>query len=314
MPNILITGGAGFIPSSLADRLLENPENQVVLVDNLLTGLVENVPDHPNCTFIRADVNRYDDLAAVMLSRRFDWVFHYAAVVGVERTLEHPLWVLDDIAGIKNVLELAKNTGVGRFFYASSSEVYGESEHFPQHETNTPLNARLPYAIVKSVGEAYCESYTQTHGLPCTIFRFFNTYGVKQSPDFVVSKFIRAALNNEPITVIGDGQQQRTFCYIDDHLDAIEAACADDQWANETINIGNGEEVSILELAEAVIEVCQSDSKIVFLPARERGDMLRRQPHTGKMDRLLKNRPLLTIRQGLTRLLRERMRIQSKTK
>ena len=114
-------------------------------------------------------------------------------MVGVKRTLENPLKVLEDIKGIQSVLHLAKNTGVKRVFFASSSEVYGEPVEFPQNEFTTPLNSKLPYAIVKNVGEAFLKSYYLEHGLNYTIFRFFNTYGPKQSTDFVMSKFLRAA-------------------------------------------------------------------------------------------------------------------------
>src|SRR6266404_4673944 len=147
---ILITGGAGFIGSSLADALLEKENYEIVLVDNLLTGRVENIPDHPNCRFIKCDANSYNDIASIFLAFRFDYVFHYAAVVGVKRTLENPVMVLNDLQGIRNVLDLSKNTGVKRVFFSSSSEVYGEPVHLPQHEHNTPLNSRLPYAVVKN--------------------------------------------------------------------------------------------------------------------------------------------------------------------
>ncbi|MFM7902004.1 MAG: NAD-dependent epimerase/dehydratase family protein, partial [Bacteroidota bacterium] len=155
---------------------------------------------------------------------RFEYVFHYAALVGVKRTLENPVMVLNDITGIKNVLNLSKNTGVKRVFFSSSSEVYGEPVEFPQNEHTTPLNSRLPYAIVKNVGEAYLRSFKQEYDLAFTIFRFFNTYGPQQSNDFVMSKFITAALSNTDITIYGDGSQTRTFCYIDDNVDACLSA------------------------------------------------------------------------------------------
>jgi UDP-glucose 4-epimerase len=210
MVDVLITGGAGFIASSLADRLLRMGGHRVVIVDNLRTGRLENVPVHPDCTFIRCDVNEYRDIAPVMSACRFRYVFHYAALVGVERTLANPVEVLRDITGIENILRLSKNTGVRRVFYASSSEVYGEPVTLPQHEHTTPLNSRLPYAIVKNVGEAYCRSFQQEYGLDYTVFRFFNTYGPRQSPDFVMSRFLRAALRGDDITVYGDGSQSRT--------------------------------------------------------------------------------------------------------
>lgn len=210
---ILITGGAGFVPSSLADKLIKNPDNYVVAVDNFLTGSINNLPQAklPNYQFIKADANSYEEMSAIMVSNKFDYVFHYAAVVGVQRTLMNPLLVLNDLRGIDNILQLAKNTGVNRIFFSSSSEVYGEPVEFPQNEDTTPLNSKLPYAIVKNVGEAFLKSYYREHDLEYTIFRFFNTYGPKQSSDFVMSRFIKAALNNEPITINGDGMQTRTF-------------------------------------------------------------------------------------------------------
>ena len=296
--NILITGGAGFIPSSLADRLLQNPDYFVVLVDNFLTGKKENIPQHENCKFIHGDVNNFDDIAPVFSLYNFDYVFHYAAVVGVKRTLENPIMVLDDIYGIRNILDLSKRTGVTRVFYASSSEVYGEPVHLPQHETITPLNSRLPYAVVKNVGESYFRSYHQQYGLDYTIFRFFNTYGPKQSTDFVMSRFIRLALANQDIPVYGDGSQTRTFCFIEDHLDACIKAMEANLIVNDVANIGNGTIVTILDLAEIIIRLTKSQSKIVHLPPLEEGDMTRRQPDVSKMNELL-GKPFTSLEEGI---------------
>lgn len=296
--NILITGGAGFIPSSLADKLLENPDFFVVLVDNFLTGKKENIPQHPNCKFIHGNVNNFDDIAPIFSLYNFDYVFHYAAVVGVKRTLENPIMVLDDIYGIRNILDLSKRTGVRRVFYASSSEVYGEPVHLPQHETITPLNSRLPYAVVKNVGESYFRSYHQEYGLDYTIFRFFNTYGPKQSTDFVMSRFIRLALANKDITIYGDGTQTRTFCFIEDNLDACIKAMDSDLIINDVANIGNGDIVTIFELAETIIRLTNSQSKIIYLPPLEEGDMTRRQPDIAKMSQLL-GRPFTSLEKGI---------------
>ncbi|HRP53498.1 MAG TPA: NAD-dependent epimerase/dehydratase family protein [Fluviicola sp.] len=301
----LITGGAGFIPSSLADELLIDPSNYVVLIDNFLTGCKENIPDHENCKFIHGDVNKLEDLAPVFNLYRFDYVFHYAAVVGVKRTLENPIKVLDDIFGIKNVLDLSKRTGVKRVFYASSSEVYGEPVHLPQHETSTPLNSRLPYAVVKNVGESYFRSYQQEFGLDYTIFRFFNTYGPKQSTDFVMSKFIRMALANEDITVYGDGLQTRTFCYIQDNLDATMKALKENLILNDVANLGNGTVYTIYDLAQTIIRLTNSTSKIVHLPPLDEGDMTRRQPDTSKMEMLL-NRPFTLLEDGIEKVLKSK--------
>jgi nucleoside-diphosphate-sugar epimerase len=299
---ILITGGAGFIPSSTALRLLEDPSNFVVLVDNFLTGNINNIPKNPNCKFIKCDVNSYEDIAPIMCSYQFDYVFHYAAVVGVKRTLENPKMVLDDIQGIKNVLDLSKSTGVKRVFYSSSSEVYGEPVHLPQNEETTPLNSRLPYAVVKNVGESYFKSYYQEFGLEYTIFRFFNTYGPNQSTDFVMSKFIRAAINNEEITLYGDGLQTRTFCFIDDNTEACINAMKSEKFVNEVFNIGSDIIITIKELAETIIRLTSSKSKIVHLPALPDGDMTRRQPDNTKMKQLL-NRDLVPLERGILNVL-----------
>ena len=266
MCKILVTGGAGFIASELAKKLSDKPENFVVIVDNLLTGNIKKVPSssHKNIKFIKADVNNYKEIAEIMFSYKFDYVFHYAAVVGVIRTLQHPISVLEDIEGIKNILNLSKNTGVKRIYYSSSSEVYGEPVELPQNENTTPLNSRLPYAIVKNVGEAFMRSYFQEYGLEYTIFRFFNTYGSKQSKNFVISKFMISALKNEDISIYGDGMQTRTFCYIDDNIDACLNSFYNNLYVNDVVNIGSSDEITILDLARKIIDVTNSNSKIII--------------------------------------------------
>lgn len=302
MSNILITGGAGFIPSSLADVLSKNKNYNIVLVDNFLTGNKRKITKAPNVKFIKCDVNNYKDISPIMTSYRFDYVFHYAAVVGVKRTLANPVMVLDDIQGIKNILDLSKNTGVKRVFYSSSSEVYGEPVELPQNEHTTPLNSRLPYAIVKNVGEAFCKSYHDEFNLDFTIFRFFNTYGPKQSTDFVISKFLRAALSNNDIPIYGDGNQTRTFCFIDDNIEACIKIFEQNLFVNDVINVGNDILFTIKDLAELIIKLTNSKSKIVFLPPLKEGDMTRRQPDITKMKSVLE-RDLLPLEDGLKKLI-----------
>ena len=237
-----------------------------------------------------------------MLAFRFDYVFHYAALVGVKRTLNNPIAVLRDIEGIKNVLSLSKNTGVKRVFYSSSSEVYGEPVEFPQNEDTTPLNSRLPYAIVKNVGEAFFKSYQKEYGLNFTIFRFFNTYGPNQSTDFVVSKFIDLALNDQNITIYGDGNQTRTFCYIDDNRDTTIKIFEEELFLNEVINMGSSTEVRIVDLAKKIIQITGSSSSIIHLNPLKEGDMTRRQPDNSRMLKVL-NRDLTTIDKGIRRMI-----------
>jgi nucleoside-diphosphate-sugar epimerase len=304
MRKILVTGGAGFVGSALSEKLIEDPENYVVIADNLSTGCVSKLPCLPknNWRFIKADVNNYNDLSQIMFANQFEYIFHYAAVVGVERTQLNPYKVLNDIHGFKNILDISKNTGVKRVFFASSSEVYGEPVTFPQNEHTTPLNSRVPYAVVKNVGEAFLKSYQKEFGLDYTIFRFFNTYGPKQSSDFVMSRFIAKALKNERITIYGDGMQSRTFCYIDDNVDACLRAAYDNLIVNDVVNIGNDKEVTILELAHEIIEITNSKSELVFLPPLLEGDMHRRQPDNSIMKGLI-NRPMTTITEGIEKIL-----------
>jgi len=301
--NILVTGGAGNVGGSLCCKLVESPGNFIIIVDNLSTGSRDKLPpaEYKNWKFIKADVNDMHQISAIMLSHQIHVVFHYAAVVGVERTLANPVNVLNDISGIQNILEISKNTHVGRIFYSSSSEVYGEPVEIPQHEHTTPLNSRLPYAIVKNVGEAYCRSYFQEYGLNYTVMRFFNTYGSRQSDDFVVPRFIKAALRNEPLRLYGDGSQTRTFCHADDNVEAIIRMLDENLYINEVVNIGNDEEISILELAQKIIRITGSKSKIEHLPSLKEGDMTRRKPDITKMKNIL-NRPLVNIEEGIRRL------------
>lgn len=303
---ILVTGGAGFIGSCLVESLINDPDNYVVVVDNLFTGDKNKIPSslHENIKFIQCDVNEIDQITSVFHTFSFDYVFHYAALVGVQRTLQHPVMVLDDITGIKNILNLSKNTGVKRVMYASSSEVYGEPVEFPQNEETTPLNSRLPYAIVKNVGEAFLKSYYQEFGLNYTIFRFFNTYGPKQSKDFVISKFINAALKNEDITIYGDGSQTRTFCFVKNNVDACIKAAFSNDHENDTLNIGNDIETPILELAKLIIKSTGSNSEIIHLPPLPEGDMTRRKPDITKMKTLL-NEPLIKLEDGIKKVLED---------
>lgn len=304
MKKILITGGAGNVGASLARHLVKNPDNFVTIIDNLSTGRMENLPtEHQQrWEFIKADVNNYNEIAPIMIARKYEHVFHYAAVVGVFRTVENPLTVLNDISGIKNILDLSARLCAKRVYFSSSSEVYGEPVEMPQKEEETPLNARLPYAVVKNLGECYLKAYYKEHGLQYTIFRFFNTYGPLQSDDFVLSKFIKRAINREPIEIYGDGSQTRTFCHVSDNIAVTEKILEDGLFPCDTINIGSDEEITINDLAKLVVKITESDSRIVYLSPLKEGDMSRRRPDISKMRSVI-GRNLLTLEQGINQLL-----------
>lgn len=304
MTKILITGGAGNVGGALARKLVENPNYFVVIVDDLSTGSIAKLPskEFSNWNFVNCDVNNYTSISEIMLTNHFDYVFHYAAVVGVQRTQENPILVLNDIEGIKNILQLSKNSSVERVFFSSSSEVYGEPVELPQNEETTPLNSRVPYAVVKNVGESFFRSYFKSYGLAYTIFRFFNTYGPNQSDDFVIAKFLKSALSNKDITIYGDGLQTRTFCYVDDNVDTCIKIFEKNLMVNNVINIGGAIEFTIKQVAELIIEKTKSNSKIIHLPALKEGDMTRRMPDNSKMTQILQ-KDLITLDQGIDLML-----------
>ena len=304
MTKILVTGGAGNVGGALARKLVENGNYKVIIADDLSTGSKSKLPSstYKNWKFVHCDVNNYKEISELMLVNQFDFVFHYAAVVGVKRTQENPIAVLNDIDGIRNVLQLSKNSSVKRVFFSSSSEVYGEPVELPQHEQTTPLNSRVPYAVVKNVGESFFRSYEKVYGLPYTIFRFFNTYGPNQSMDFVISKFLNAALKGDDITIYGDGSQTRTFCYVDDNVNACVKIFEENHILNDVINIGGAKEYKIIDVAKTIINISGSSSKIIHLPPLPEGDMTRRMPDNTKMLKIL-NKELISLEEGIKRMI-----------
>lgn len=292
---VLVTGGLGFIGSHLVDDLVAKG-HEVTVIDNLSTGSEANA--NPNARYIEYDVNGEMDYERIGVQ---DYVFHYAACVGVQRTLHNPRLVFEDIEGMKHIMDFCKCLQVKRLFFSSSSEVYGEPVEVPQHEESTPLNSRLPYAIVKNLIEAYLK--TNSEEVKYTIFRFFNTYGERQRDDFVISKFIKSALRNEPITIYGNGSQTRSFMYIKDNIRATTSALDIYQSENMTINIGSGVEVTVSLLAEMIRNFADSSSEIIYLPPLKEGDMTRRCPDTRRMENLLDFHDYTSLEDGLRKLI-----------
>lgn len=300
MKKVLITGGAGNIGSSLVRGLLETDKHHVTVLDNLSTGSIQNLPENSleNFNFVNGDVNRLKDVNKIFNDYNFDYVFHYAALVGVERTQKNPLKVLEDIEGIKNILNLSVENNVDRVFYSSSSEVYGEPVEVPQNEITTPLNSKLPYAIVKSVGESFMRTFHDHHGLDFTIMRFFNTYGPRQKNDFVISKFIELALRNEDLTIYGDGTQTRSFLHVADNIEFTIKILEEKKLINDVVNVGSDVEIKIIDLAKLIIKTLKSKSKIIFLPPLKEGDMTRRKPDISKMKTVFK-KEIISLEDGI---------------
>ena len=299
---VLVTGGAGFVGGHLCRRLIKDG-HAVICFDDLSTGSLDNLKDvKDQITFVQGDCNNYEELEAVFKNHPIDTVFHYAAIVGVKRTLEDPIAVLNDVEGIRNILELSRLNNVKKVVFSSSSEVYGEPVEIPETEDGH-VNAKLPYAVVKLIGEKLLEAYHQMYGLNTTSLRFFNVYGPGQESSaygFVVGIFIRQVLDGKAPTIFGDGTQTRDFVYIDDNIEAAIRVMETLETAGEVINVGTGRPMTILDLAEDIIQLAgkENSMKPTFI-GDVRNDIKHRFPDVGKMQRLLNFRPQYKLIDGL---------------
>ena len=291
----LITGGAGFIGSHLAERLL-NDGGEVTIIDDLSTGRLENLQGfrgHPKLQFVKGDIR--DSTLVQLLTSRCDVVFHLAAAVGVQLIADAPVHTIEtNIAGTEVVLEAANKFG-RRILLASSSEVYGKSENVPFHEDDDfvlggTAFSRWAYACSKAIDEFLGQAFHQQYGLPVVTARFFNTIGPRQTGRYgmVVPRFVQWALRNEPIQIYGTGRQTRCFCYIQDLVDAVTALMHCDEAAGRVFNIGSTEEISMAALADRIIRITGSASEKQFVPylvayGRPIEDMMRRVPSTERI-------------------------------
>jgi UDP-glucose 4-epimerase len=298
VPRYLITGGAGFIGSHLAEALLA-AGHEVSVLDSLSTGRLSNldgVRDHPGFSFTQGSV--LDEIAVDQAVRGCDVVVHLAAAVGVKLIVEQPLYSLTtNIKGAISVLEAAHRYR-RKVMVASSSEIYGKNNAGPLKETadgivGSPAVARWAYSTSKAVDEILAYAYHRERGLPTLVVRLFNTVGPRQSPAYgmVIPRFVRQALAGEPLTVYGDGTQTRCFCHIADVVDALIRLLDEPAAEGDVFNVGSGEEISVEALARTVVRRTGSASGVVHVPydvAYEAGfeDMARRVPDTSKVKAL----------------------------
>lgn len=305
MEEILITGCAGNIGSSLCQFLVQKRGYKIIGADNLTTGKTENLKKvFDKITFYEIDCNDISSLTKVFAKHEFKYIFHYAALAGVEKTLSEPLNVFKDLKGIQNICQLAIANKVSKIFYSSSSEVYGDPYTVPLNEDKSPINPKLPYAMVKAVGESMIKTYAEEYGLNYTIFRFFNTYGPNQSRNYVLMDFIIRALKGEDIKIYGDGSQTRSFLHVNDNLNVALAIMQSNLFDREVINIGSDIEVTISDLANMIIEITGSKSKITHYPPREKGDMRRRVADISKLRNQYDKR-FIELREGIISIISE---------
>jgi dTDP-glucose 4,6-dehydratase len=299
MERALVTGGAGFLGSHLCDLLLEK-DCAVTAMDNLITGATANIVHHlgnPKFSFIQYDVTEY-----LYLKDRTDFVFHFASPASPIDYLQYPIQTLKvGSLGTHKTLGLANAQGA-KYLLASTSEVYGDPLVHPQAEDYwgnvNPVGPRGVYDEAKRFAEAMVTAYHKTHGVDTRIVRIFNTYGprMRLNDGRVVPTFIKQALSGEPLTIYGDGTHTRSFCYVSDLVDGIYRLAMSDE--HEPVNLGNPDEHTILDFAEAIIRLSGSRSEIAFCESPT-DDPRRRRPDITKARKLLGWEPKIGLDEGL---------------
>ena len=298
--NIVLTGGSGFIGSHLSKELLKNGENKLIVVDNLLTGNLNNIQDlldHENATFIQQDVQDH-----IEIDEKVDYVFHLASAASPVAYTENPVNTLKaGSLGTINTLGLARKHGA-EYFLASTSEVYGDPLITPQNEEYwgnvNPNGERSMYDEAKRFAEAATATYARSYGIKTKIIRIFNTYGpnMQLNDGRVVTNLIVQALNDEDLTIYGDGSQTRSFSYVSDTVAGIIAMMESNHY--EVFNIGNPYEMTVKELAETILKLTNSKSEIIYKPLPN-DDPQQRRPDISKAKEKLNWEPKVDLESGL---------------
>lgn len=298
-----VTGGAGFIGSTLVDRLLADG-HEVVVLDDFSTGLRENLAAAGSAIeLVEGDLRDRDLVARAV--KGCEVVFHQAALASVARSVEHPEEVNDvNVVGTLRLLVACREAGVRRVVFASSSSVYGDTPELPKRET-MPLSPRSPYAASKAAGEAYLQGFQAAYGLEAAILRYFNVYGPRQSPRSayaaVVPLFVDALRHGHPATVNGDGEQTRDFTFVEDVVDALVRAASAPGATQGPMNLGGGQRISIKDLAGVIAEELGVEPVIRHAPARV-GDVKDSLADIGRATSWLGWTPATSLKQGIARI------------
>jgi dTDP-glucose 4,6-dehydratase len=303
---VLVTGGAGFIPSNFIRHLLAATRYEVVSLDALTyAGNVENLADvmsHPRLSFVHGDIRDAELVQEVVAE--VDVIVNAAAESHVEKSIAEggSEFVTTNVEGTQVLLDAIRAEPVERFILISSSEVYGTAEYAPMDERH-PLNPRSPYAATKAGADRLAYAYYVTYGLPIVIVRPFNNYGPRQHPEKVVPRFVTSALRDEPVTVHGDGHASRDWLFVDDDAEAIEAIIAApiEEVAGETINVATGIDISISEIADIVLDVLGKPASLKVHVDERPGQVDRHIGSTEKAAALLGWRARTSFAEGLAR-------------
>jgi dTDP-glucose 4,6-dehydratase len=303
---VLVTGGAGFIPSNFIRHLLAKTAYDVVSLDALTyAGNVDNLADvmsHERLSFVHGDIRDVDLVREVVAE--VDVIVNAAAESHVEKSIAEGAreFVTTNVEGTQILLDAVRDAPVDRFILFSSSEVYGTAERDPMDEVH-PLNPRSPYAATKAGADRLAYSYFVTYGLPIVIVRPFNNYGPRQHPEKVVPRFITQALQDRALTIHGDGHASRDWLYVDDDAEAIEAVIAAplEDVAGEVLNVATGIDISVTDIADAVLDALGKPSTLKEFVTERPGQVDRHIGSTEKMERLTGWRARTSFAEGLER-------------
>lgn len=302
--NILVTGGAGFIPSHLVDLAVEKGGN-VTALDNLKDGKIENLEvSKDKIHFKKIDVRDFDNVKKIIKEKEIEIVFHFAANANVPHSVEDPKYDFETNAlGTFNVLKSCLENDVEKIIYASSAAVYGEPEYTPIDEKH-PLNPISPYGASKLAGEKLGFAYYCTYGIPFVSMRIFNTYGPRQSRYVMLDLLKKIRNNPHKLEVLGTGEQIRDYCYVSDTTNAFILAAENENAVGKSFNIAGGNPISIKELAELMIRILrlEGNTEIYYTGKSWKGDIVRLVADVNKIKSELRFRPKVELKDGILRL------------
>ena len=301
MASYLVTGGAGFIGSHLAEELVRRGA-AVRVVDSLITGRRSNLAHLPTVEFLEGDLAN-PDVAARAVSG-IDYVLHQAAIPSVPRSVQDPITSnRANITSTLNVLVAARDAGVKRLVYAGSSSAYGNTPTLPKRE-DMPANPLSPYALQKLVGEQYCQLFTQLYGFETVTTRYFNVFGPRQDPSSpysgVISLFISALCDARQPTIYGDGEHTRDFTYVANVVDGVLRACTAEKASGEVINVATGGRISLNTLFKTVRDLVGAKIEPIYADPRQ-GDVKDSQADISKARRMLGYQPVVSFEEGLAK-------------
>jgi len=305
--NILVTGGAGFIGSHLVDRLIAEGDWRVTVIDDLndfyspeikRSNIAAHLGD-PDFKFVERDIRVADELKVVFDEDNFDVIVHLAARAGVRPSLKEPkLYVETNINGTVNLLELAREFGVGQFVFGSSSSVYGINSKVPFSEDDKIFQPISPYAATKAAGELLCHTYSHLYDIRTVCLRFFTVYGARQRPDLAIHKFTKLITEGQPTQLFGDGSSRRDYTYIDDIIQGVRASIDYDGSMHEVFNLGESETTELSRLID-LIENAVGNKAIIDRQPIQPGDVPVTFADISKARRLLNYDPHTKIETGI---------------